>query len=432
MRYPTAIMASLFPDPPLQDSQTAPPDPLTVSELTLAIKTLLQSAFPTVWVLGEVSDVARPRSGHIYLTLKDASAQIRAVIWRSDAQRLKFPVEDGTEVLCAGSIDLYAPRGSYQLVIRRMEPRGAGALEQALRRLQAKLDAEGLFDPQRKQPLPLFPRRAALVTSPSGAALRDFLEVARRRWSACQLTVVPCAVQGEAAVPEIVDAVAATTRLDPPPDVVVVTRGGGSMEDLWCFNSERVVRAIHACPFPVISAIGHEIDVTLADRVADVRALTPSEAAERLLPDQDEIEARIKSLHDRLSSGVRRLVQHGRQRAELLLARPVLRSPLDRLHDLARRLDELEARTHRAIRLKVQRDRDRLSGRSAQLEALSPLRVLARGYSYTQREDDGQIISHTDQLSEGSRVMTTLDNGRFVSTVDQIIDVPSSSPKSKS
>jgi exodeoxyribonuclease VII large subunit len=266
---------------------TAAPQTLTVSELTARIKDMLEGSFPAVWVSGEISNFSRPQSGHCYFTLKDDIAQIRAVMWRGTALKLKFAMSDGLEVLCRGHLDVYAPRGSYQLVVDELEPKGVGALELALRKLREKLSAEGLFDPARKRPLPVFPKRIAFVTSPTGAAVRDFLEVLRRRWRGVEVLIIPARVQGDGSVTEIVAGIRAANRLKPAPDVLIVGRGGGSLEDLWSFNEEAVVRAIAASRIPTVSAVGHEIDVTLADLVADVRALTPSEAAERVVPASD-------------------------------------------------------------------------------------------------------------------------------------------------
>ena len=265
----------------MPDTQTDNVDGfLTVSQLNEQIKDTLQDQFSHIRVVGEVSDVKRPPSGHIYLTLKDRDARIRAVIWRGTAQRFNFEFPDGQEVLCRGDIDVYPPRGDYQLIIRQMEPVGAGALQLQLRRLQQQLSSEGLFDAERKSRLPPFPRRIAFVTSPSGAAIRDFLEVAQRRWKGIHVLVIPSRVQGQGAAQELVAGISLAQQLSPRPDVLVVGRGGGSQEDLWCFNDELVVRAIAACQIPVVSAVGHEIDVTLSDLVADLRALTPTAAAE--------------------------------------------------------------------------------------------------------------------------------------------------------
>ena len=230
----------------------------------------MEVSFGSVWVAGEISNLARPQSGHCYLTLKDDQAQIRCALWRNAAARVRFDLHDGLEVVCRGRIDVYAPRGTYQLIIESIEPKGMGALELALRQLREKLAREGLFDPRRKRPLPPFVRRIAVVTSPTGAAIHDFLQVLGRRWRGADVIVVPTRVQGDGAAAEIAAAIAMANRLPLAIDCLVVTRGGGSLEDLWAFNEEAVVRAIHASRIPVISAIGHEIDVTLADLVADV------------------------------------------------------------------------------------------------------------------------------------------------------------------
>jgi len=278
---------------------------LSVTALSLMVKETLSSNFASVWVDGEVSNVSQPQSGHIYLTLRDEHSQIRAVIWRGTAAKLRFDVQDGLKVLCNGEIDVYPPRGSYQLIIRQIEPRGQGALQLALRQLRDRLAAEGLFDAQHKKPLPAFPRRIAVVTSPTGAAIRDFLEVAARRWHGPRFLVIAARVQGDSAAEEIERGIVLANRLDPSPDVLVVTRGGGSLEDLWSFNEERVVRAIFSSRIPVVSAVGHEIDVTLSDLVADRRALTPSEAAEIVVPSAVEISERLLQIKNRMTASLR-------------------------------------------------------------------------------------------------------------------------------
>lgn len=313
--------------------------PLSVSQLTLRIKQSLEAEYTSVWVNGELSDVSRPQSGHVYLTLKDETAQIRGVIWRSVASRLGFDLQDGQQVICCGDIDVYPPRGVYQLIIRRIEPLGIGALQLALRKLHQRLAAEGLFDPARKRPLPRFPRRIALVTSPTGAAVRDFLEVLRRRWRGVQVLIIPAKVQGEGAAQDLVHGIRLANALAEPPDVLVVGRGGGSLEDLWCFNEEPVVRAIHASRIPVVSAVGHEIDVTLSDLVADVRALTPSEAASLVAPAADEVRAGLDGMRARLAAALRARASDSRARLDALAQHRVFRRPFDRIHDLARQLD---------------------------------------------------------------------------------------------
>jgi exodeoxyribonuclease VII large subunit len=358
---------------------------LSVGELTDQIKGLLEGTFNGVWVSGEISNLSRPQSGHCYLTLKDDRAQLRAVVWKGTANRLRFELEDGLEVICQGDVDVYAPRGSYQLVIRQIEPKGVGALELALRKLRERLAAEGLFDAARKRPLPRFPRRIAFVTSPSGAAIRDFLEVLRRRWRGADVLVVPVRVQGEGASREIAAAIEAVNRLAIPIDCLVVGRGGGSLEDLWAFNEEPVVRAIYASRIPVISAVGHEIDVTLSDLVADVRALTPSEAAERVAPAADDLVAALAICRRRMTTALRSLAGAARTRVDTVENRRVFRRPFDRIHDLLQRLDELSLRSDRAVRRQALEARRRTDGLAAHLESLSPLGVLARGYSLTRR-----------------------------------------------
>ncbi len=388
----------------------------TVSDLTRDIKTSLQDRFSSIWVTGEISDLARPNSGHVYLTLKDDRSQIRAVIWRNTATRLRVSLDDGLEILCRGDIDVYPPRGTYQLIIRHLEPRGEGALLAALRKLRAKLDAEGLFDPALKKPIPSLPRRIGVITSPSGAALRDFLQVAARRWHGVQLVIIPSRVQGAEAAKEIVTAIEIAHAIRPELDALVVTRGGGSIEDLWSFNEEKVVRAIFAAELPVISAIGHEIDVTLADLVADLRALTPSEAAERVIPSADELQARLEQLGKRLQSVVVAKFTHARSRLDALASRRVLRHPDESLRLWARRVDELQMRASRAIGTQLSRQRERLAAVASQLESLSPLSVLHRGYSLTSLDD--RILHDAVVVNAGDTITTRLARGEITSRVE--------------
>jgi exodeoxyribonuclease VII large subunit len=407
------------------DLYSTAPDPtarrvLSVSELTGEIKGTLEGRFPAVWVSGEISNFSRPQSGHCYLTLKDEQAQIRAVIWRLAAGQVRFDLHDGLEVICQGYLDVYAPRGSYQLVIQQIEPKGVGALELALRKLRARLAAEGLFEPDRKRALPPFPRRIALVTSPTGAAIRDFLEVLRRRWHGIHVLVVPVRVQGEGAAAEIAAGIELVNRLAHPVDVLVVGRGGGSLEDLWSFNEEIVVRAIYASRVPVVSAVGHEIDVTLSDLVADVRALTPSEAAERVVPAADVVIALLARQQQRLAHALRtRAAMAAAQLDALAGARP-FRRPLDRVQLLARRLDELDARGGRAIARRVEMATSELRAKAGRLESLSPLAVLARGYSLTTRLDDGRVVRSAQDIAVGQHLRTRLATAEIISHVDAI------------
>jgi exodeoxyribonuclease VII large subunit len=393
---------------------------LSVWELTSQIKDLLETSFPTVWVAGEISNFSRPSSGHCYLTLKDDRAQLRAAIWRSTAARLRFDLHDGLEVICRGHVDVYAPRGSYQLIIEQIQPKGLGALELALRQLRERLSREGLFAADRKRPLPRFVRRIAVVTSPTGAAIRDFLQVLGRRWRGADVLIVPSRVQGEGAAQEIAAAIGQVNRLAYPVDCLVVTRGGGSLEDLWAFNEEVVVRAIFASRVPVISAVGHEIDVTLSDLVADVRALTPSEAAELVAPAADELTAGLRQYQRRLLTALRMRAAAARSRLDALARHQVFRRPSQRVHDLARRLDEAESRLGRAIRGRLRLARQEADRAASQLQSLSPLAVLGRGYSLTQRTADGRVIRHAAELAPGEQITTRFAAGKATSRVEQI------------
>ncbi len=394
--------------------------PFSVSQLTQLIKQSLEAEFRSVWVVGELSDVARPQSGHIYLTLKDEGAQIRGVMWRSVASRLEFELQDGQQVVCGGDVDVYPPRGVYQLIIRQIEPLGVGALQLALRKLHQRLAAEGLFDAGRKRPLPRFPRRIAFVTSPTGAAVRDFLEVLRRRWRGVQVLIIPAKVQGDGAAQDLVRGIRVANSLPEPPDVLVVGRGGGSLEDLWCFNEEPVVRAIYASRIPVISAVGHEIDVTLSDLVADVRALTPSEAAALVVPSAEEVRASLDGMRGRLAAALRARAADARSRLESLAQNRVFRRPFDLVHDLARQLDDLEMRAKRAIAFQTTRHKDRLAALTARLESLSPLGVLARGYSLTQRTATGRLVTDAATLTAGEEITSRFARGHAVSRVTEI------------
>jgi exodeoxyribonuclease VII large subunit len=395
------------------------PPILSVYELTVQIKDLLENSFPAAWVSGEISNLSRPQSGHCYLTLKDERAQIRAAIWRNVAARVEFELADGLEVICRGHLDVYAPRGSYQLIVEQIEPKGMGALELALRQLREKLAREGLFDPARKRPLPRLVRRVGLVTSPTGAAIHDFLQVLGRRWRGADVLVLPTRVQGEGAAEEIAAAIATANRLPLAIDCLVVARGGGSLEDLWAFNEEVVVRAIFASRIPVISAIGHEIDVTLSDLVADVRALTPSEAAELVAPAADELLARLRQLENRAAAAMRFRLASGRARLETIARHRVFRRPRQQIEDLSRRLDELEAAAARAMRSRLERAGRQLDAAGAQLESLSPLAVLGRGYSLTQRTADGRWIRDAAELAVGQQITTRFARGEAASRVEE-------------
>jgi exodeoxyribonuclease VII large subunit len=393
---------------------------LSVSQFTAQLKSVVENNFSSVWVAGEVSNFSRPQSGHCYFTLKDDGAQLRAVIWRTAASRLKFDLQDGLEVVCRGSLDVYPPRGSYQMVVSEIEPRGIGALELALRKLREKFAAEGLFDATRKRPLPIFPKRIGFVTSPTGAAVHDFLQVLTRRWRGVEVFIIPARVQGTGAAEEIAAGIRLANRMRPALDVLVVGRGGGSLEDLWSFNEESVVRAIAASRIPTVSAVGHEIDVTLADLVADVRALTPTEAAERVVPSSADVSEMVRLLNDRLQRTLGIQLANLRQRLDAIFSRPALARPLEFIHNQSRLVDELGMRLHSAMRLSVRDQEQRLVALSGKLDSLSPLAVLGRGYSLTQDAKSGKLVTSVKQLKTGSEIRTRLAEGSVVSVVERI------------
>jgi exodeoxyribonuclease VII large subunit len=393
----------------------------SVGELTRSIQQLLEGAHPSVWVEGEVSNLARPSSGHVYLTLKDEEAPIRAVMYRGVALRQRFDLRDGMRVVVRGRLSVYAPRGDYQLLIEEAQPKGVGPLELAFRQLKEKLSVLGFFEPARKKALPPFPRRVGIVSSPTGSAIRDVLEVLARRWPALEVWLAPARVQGDVAAVEIAGAIGLLNRAAQrvPIDVIILARGGGSLEDLWPFNEEVVARAIHRSAVPVVSGIGHEDDLTIADLVADRRALTPTEAAERVAPDRLEVARSLDETAARLRALLRRNLQTAREQLAGLTARPCLRRPGERIDELRRRVDDLGARLQRAMRTRLATAQQALSTAAARLDGLSPLRVLARGYSLTQRED-GRIVRSSDEVRPGERVVTRLASGTVTSVVEKV------------
>lgn len=407
----------LFRDSDEQDIPIpAPPQILSVSQLNTAAKDLLGAAFSDIWVSGEVSDLSRPSSGHLYFSLKDEEATIRAVLWRNSASRLPFQIEDGQQLVCRGKIDLYVVRGSYQLVVNHAEPKGVGGLQLAFEQRKRQLAAEGLFDEEHKQSTPWLPRKIAFVTSPSGAAIRDFLEVLRRRWNNVHVVVIPTRVQGAEASGEIAAGIRTANRLADPPDLLVVGRGGGSMEDLWCFNEEEVVRAIFDSAIPVISAVGHEIDVTLSDLVADRRALTPSEAAELAVPLEADVRGVLDGAQQRLVSTLQSRVLRARQQLKTLASRPVLKRPEELIEQRARLVDDWDQKLKRAMHDQIGRGQEKVALATAGLNALSPLGVLQRGYSITQ-DASGNVIQKVDDVHAGQEMVTRVMGGKIYSTV---------------
>ncbi len=491
MKEPTLPFAD--PDPaPAPDPGPGRPDaiplpgtrerPWSVSEINEAARECLESRWGDVWLQGEISNFKPHSSGHWYFSLKDDRGQIQAVMFRSANARVRFRAEDGHSVLVRGRITMYTPRGTYQINIQAMEPLGLGALQIAFEQLKRRLQAEGLFDPDRKRPIPAMPRRVAVVTSPTGAALRDVLHVLARRAPGLPVLVVPCPVQGEAAPPLIVEALqrihehaAATPKPgraeDHAVDVIILARGGGSLEDLWPFNDERVARAIAASEIPIISAVGHETDVTIADFVADLRAPTPSAAAEVVTRSRDELRRQVSGTAQRLVQAGRMIVLRARHahreivtrrgflRVETLLAEArqrhdeastrIQRALIDRIRahrerlglaaerlsprslkaEIASRSSRLEAvidQLAAAARARVRALRDAVVSHRALLGSLSPVAVLDRGYAICQDETSGRVITSAAAVAAGDAIRVRLARGRIGARVTRTEPEPAS------
>ncbi|MDH4908363.1 exodeoxyribonuclease VII large subunit [Xanthomonas axonopodis pv. ricini] len=426
---------------------------LTPSQLNSLARDLLEGSFPLVWVEAELSSVTRPASGHLYFTLKDARAQIRCAMFKPKSTWLKFQPREGLRVLARGRLTLYEARGDYQLVLDHMEEAGEGALRRAFDELRARLAAEGLFDSERKQALPAHVQRLAVITSPSGAAVRDVLSVLARRFPLLEVDLLPSLVQGDSAAAQITSLL---QRADASGryDVILITRGGGSLEDLWAFNDERLARAIAAAQTPVVSAVGHETDFSLSDFVADVRAPTPSVAAELLVPDQRELVARVRRAQARMTQLQQHALGNAMQRADRLALRLRAQSPQARLQLLHRRqqdagrqlrarmmqvLERLQARVQRgqaqlqahnpqrqlaglqqrlralhpqaAMQRRLQHDQLQLRSIARSLEAVSPLATVARGYAIVTRAADGSVVRSAAEVVTGERLRAQLADG---------------------
>jgi exodeoxyribonuclease VII large subunit len=385
---------------------------------------MLEETHANVWVEGEVSNLSRTSSnGHQYLTLKDDEAPLKAVLYRAIALRLRFDLRDGMRVIVRGRLTLYMPRGEYQLLIEELQPKGIGPLELAFRQLKEKLSLRGYFDPKRKRKLPRIPHRIVLVTSPSGSAVRDMLEILSRRWPAAEVWICPVHVQGEGAAAEVAEAIGRLNRIatlgTAAIDVLVVGRGGGSLEDLWTFNEECVAQAIFGSRIPVIAGIGHEDDLTIADMVADQRALTPSEAAEKVVPDRAAVLDWLKGLKSRFRTDLRRQMDQAQARLVELVDRPCFRRPLERLRQEEEHVDEYRERLQRALQRRMEQHHEQLRAMSARLESLSPLNVLARGYSLTRKEGEAALLHDAGQVRPGERIVTRLARGEIVSCVEE-------------
>jgi exodeoxyribonuclease VII large subunit len=398
----------------------------TVSALTTEVKAVLEDSFPAIWVEGEISNFKHHTSGHMYFTLKDAQAQIRGVMFRGHNRLLRFQPTDGLAVLVCGAVTVYERRGDYQITAEFMEPKGVGALQLAFEQLKARLEAEGLFRDSRKRPLPLLPRKIGIVTSPTGAVIRDMLTIIGRRFPGLEVLIHPVAVQGASAAGEIA---AALRRLGSRGDldVLIVARGGGSLEDLWAFNEEIVARALAASPIPVISAVGHETDVTIADFVADLRAPTPSAAAELVVAQRDELRQRVDELTARGLSAIQRVMTVRRSRVEMLGRHLLLLSPVTRLARQADRLQDLRRRLEAWWALFRTVRSERLARAAATLESLSPLGILGRGYSICFALPSRRILKATTEVNTGSAVAVRLHQGELECVVQAIhsIEEPS-------
>lgn len=388
---------------------------LTVSELNEMVKDTLESQLDSVWVQGEISNFRVPPSGHFYFTLKDDQSQIAAVMFRRQGARLRFLPENGMAVLCLGRVSLYSVRGDLQLYVEDMEPQGQGALHLAFEQLKIKLAAQGLFAAERKRALPFLPRTIGIVTSDRGAALHDMLRVIGDRYADRRVVIRPVKVQGEGAAQEIAEAIADLNRLGGI-DVLIVGRGGGSLEDLWAFNEEVVARAIFASAIPVISAVGHEIDFTIADFVADCRAPTPTAAAEMVVPRKIDLLERLGVLDSQLRKGMELKLEASREACASLAKR--LADPTRKLREQQQRLDELTVDLVRRFRDRLRQHRDRLAQDSGRLSALSPLAVLERGYSIAHKLPEEKIVKDASMLNVGDRLRLTFATGKSVCRVE--------------
>ena len=393
--------------------------PVSVTQLTGYIKLLLDrdEILSQTCVRGELSNYKIHSSGHHYFTLKDEGAVISCVLFRSDAMRLRFRPESGMKVILTGRVSLFPRSGQYQLYVSHMQPDGAGDLAVAFEQLKQRLQAQGLFDAAHKKPLPRYPERVALVTSPTGAAVRDMIRILGRRWPLASVLVCPVRVQGEGAAEEIAAMLELVDAAELA-DVIITGRGGGSLEDLWAFNEEIVARAIYRCKTPVISAVGHEPDVTIADFAADVRAATPSNGAELAVCDRTELRALLEQQARRMEKAQERRLELLRQRLRRLSERPVLRSPEGSLQQKELLLELLRQRLERAAAAAVEKRQRQFAALSGRLDALSPLKVLARGYAVATRQ--GQVLHSVAQLSPGEEIRLRLADGTAFCAVERI------------
>lgn len=391
----------------------------TVAEITKYIRMIVEDSFPGVWVEGEISNFIRHSSGHMYFSMRDASAVLKCAMFKRANEKLKFLPKDGMKVICFGSVGVYEARGDYQLIVEEIEPKGIGALQLQFQQLKEKLKKEGLFDEAHKVPIPYLPTKIGIVTSPTGAAIRDILNIARRRFSNVEIIINPVKVQGETAKDEIAGAIREFNALANI-DVMIVTRGGGSLEDLWSFNEEIVARAIYDSEIPVISAVGHEIDYTISDFVADFRAPTPSAAAELVIPKKDDLVNAINTSMVRLKNALLGKVEMLTENLARLRGAYVLRQPMNIITQYQQTIDGLAKDLAIRIGHIVKMRGERFNLLIGKLEALSPLAILGRGYSITTKLADMAIVKDSSALKKGDEVETKLGTGKFRSRVEEI------------
>jgi len=401
------------------DLFSGPEHPLTVSEVTSRIRSLLEQepTFQSLWIEGEVTNFSRASSGHCYFTLKDSAARISCVIWRSTARGLRYLPQSGDQVVAHGNIGLYEAGGRYQLYVDALQPAGRGTLYREYERLKARLEAEGLFAPERKRALPQFPQRLGVVTSPTAAALRDVLNVLRRRYPVVEVLLAPTQVQGDAAPPQIVAALEALNARDDV-DVILLVRGGGSLEDLWAFNDERVARAVAASRIPVVSGVGHETDFSLADFAADRRAPTPSAAAELATPDRHELRAGLRRSRERLERLLVSRLTAWREQVQQLQRNLRHLSPRRRLDGARQQIDGLTARIESAFRHRLDRERQKVQELEARLINLDPRRVLQRGYAIVRERETGRLLISAQQARPDQALGLQMHDGEILARVE--------------
>jgi exodeoxyribonuclease VII large subunit len=408
------IFTSFENDPSAQPSERRV---YSVSELTRDLKSLIEGRFPPVWVEGEISNFIRHTSGHLYFTLKDRDAQLSCVMWRGRNQSLVYQPQDGMKAIAMGNLTVYEKQGRYQLDVILLQPAGIGDLQLAFEALKKKLEKEGLFDLQVKKPIPEFPETVGVVTSPTGAAIRDIVSVIHRRFPAVEIILRPARVQGEGSAEDIADGIRELNAYGKP-DVLIVGRGGGSLEDLWAFNEETVARAIFESDIPVVSAVGHEIDFTISDFVADMRAPTPSAAAELVVQDKNELRQVIMTHGRKMAQSVFKGIESRKSGINALLKSHALHIPRGRIREYRFRLDDTEQSVRRFCAYRVEAQRLKFSRVQARLLALNPEGVLKRGYSITTRARDGHVVTQSGQVKAGEALKIRLAKGSIQSTVN--------------